>query len=586
MPADTTRSIILRLAMLGLPLPSGATADDALVLASPILARNRELNRRLAERPCAADRRIQAFLDSYLGDAPVQPQLPRRTLVLDEPGLARELALPREGDEFSSDLISSYRLANGVLHNPANDRRTTAGVFHIAEGGLPIQDDKRAVPKHVFARLLEAALQPPADALVLPWTAGSPEPAQTWVSLLLRPLVVPATRDFPVDRSMETRFIVPGGMVANLDFVEGIFGNAGDPYLPENDASLEPTTWTGHTGCVILAPHLTSMTKKELGLPHIGAATERQKRDGMCWTAADELYNNGSAFKACARDARGVVVTIIADNYFGYCKKEVKTQIGYAANLFGVSEEEHSGGAICYPAYNLGQEFTDDLTPAEYTLSEVLSTNPDRFELQTQGHALDTQLPSLTLVPTGSSFSLSGRSVTWIGRRGEKHSIPLEADRIYMTPNGYRVFAKPREADKTQWHLLGISPISTQCHKPATVSGGGKSEISKSLLDAFVFSHASTQNFDERHRDGGRAHRDRLLRPLPRPVPEHRPAPHPVAGAQPRQRDQAAHAERRLHRRVQRPAAQHPRATSRNCCSWSRSTTCPNGARTGAATSR
>jgi hypothetical protein len=53
---------------------------------------------------------------------------------------------------------------------------------------------------------------------------------------------------------METRFIVPGSMVANLDFVEGIFGNAGDPYLPENDAALDPLGWTGHTGCVILAP--------------------------------------------------------------------------------------------------------------------------------------------------------------------------------------------------------------------------------------------------------------------------------------------------------------------------------------------
>ena len=28
------------------------------------------------------------------------------------------------------------------------------------------------------------------------------------------------------------------------------FGNGGDPYLPENDASLAPESWTGHTGCV------------------------------------------------------------------------------------------------------------------------------------------------------------------------------------------------------------------------------------------------------------------------------------------------------------------------------------------------
>src|SRR5665647_279877 len=307
---NMTEALILRLALQGLPLPAGAEADDAFRLVSPILARNREQSRRLADRPCPADRRIQGFLDSYLADAPVQPQLPRRTLVLDQPGLARQLSLPRDSDEFSSNLLSSYRLANGVLHNPASDRRTTAGVFHIAEGGLPIQDDKLAVPKATFAKLLEAALQPPADALVLPWTSTFAEPAGTWVSLLLRPLVVPATPAYPSDRTMETRFIVPGGLVANLDFVEGIFGNAGDPYLPENDASLDPKTWTGHTGCVILAPHLTGLTKKQLGLPPIAQASERQKRDGMCWTLADELYNGGQAFKACARDARGVVVTL------------------------------------------------------------------------------------------------------------------------------------------------------------------------------------------------------------------------------------------------------------------------------------
>ena len=522
----TTEAIALRLAALGLPLPPGAESDGALQLAAPILARNRELSRRLADRPCAADRRIQAFLDDFLSAAPVQPQLPRRTLVLDEPGLARELTLPRDGDAFSSRLVASYRLANGVLHNPVNDRRTTAGVFHIAEGGLPIQDDKLAVPNAVYARLLEAALQPPADDLVLPWTADAPEPARTWVSILLRPVVVPATAAHPVARSMETRFIVPGGLVSNLDFVETVFGNAGDPYLPENDASLDPASWTGHTGCVILAPHLTGVTKRELGLPHVDDATERQRRDGMCWTHPDEKYNGGKAFKVTARDARGVVVTVIADNYFGYCKKEVKTQISYAANLFGLSEEEHSGGAVCYPAYNLGQEYTDTFTPDGYSLRDVLANNPGRFEQQPEGHLVDTVLPQLSLVPCGSSFSIPKRAVTWTGRNGERYEIPLDAGRVYMTPNGYRVFAKHREADPTQWHLLGISPLSTQCHKPATVSGGGKSEISKSLMDAVVFGHAATLGFEadmdavadlvgtdfsHRYRDPGRAPDTRSL---------------------------------------------------------------------------
>ncbi len=84
-------------------------------------------------------------------------------------------------------------------------------------------------------------------------------------------------------------------------------------------------------------------------MPHWDDATERERRDGQCWKDEDELYNGGHAFKCCARDERGVMVTVIADNYFGYCKKEVKTQLSYAANLLGCAEEEHAGGARVYP---------------------------------------------------------------------------------------------------------------------------------------------------------------------------------------------------------------------------------------------
>ena len=56
--------------------------------------------------------------------------------------------------------------------------------------------------------------------------------------------------------------------------------------------------------------------------------------------------------------------------------------------------------------------------------------------------------------------------------------------------------AKHREGDATQWHLVGTAPWATQAHKPATVSGGGKSEISKSLLDAFVFGEAYVGDVD------------------------------------------------------------------------------------------
>ncbi|MGB7981926.1 MAG: hypothetical protein WCF36_14195 [Candidatus Nanopelagicales bacterium] len=487
-------AINLRLAQLGLPLPDGFEDTESAKLARPLLARQRELRRRLADRLCAADGRIQDFLDDYLAETGERPELPHRTFVLDEAGMARDLSLPYDGDSFTSPLLTSYRLANGILHNPANDRRTTAGVFHIAEGGLPIPDDKIAVPKLAFARLLALAFQAPEVDKALPYTANQPEPAACFVSLQMRPLVSPEVAGYVRAKRMETRFIVPGGLVANLDFVEGIFGNAGDPYLPENDASLAPETWTGTTGCVILAPHLTRVTKKELGLPHVSQATERQRRDGVCWEHSDEVYNDGKAFKVCARDARGVIVTVIADNYFGYCKKEIKTQISYSANLFGNAEEEHAGGALVFASYNLGQEFLEaagvDPAVGAAALEAVVARDPHRFLAQPAGHATDIEQPHIVLVPAGAHYSMRTMSVSWTGADGQRASIPLRADKAYLSPNGYRVTLVAQPDDPTAWHLVGTLAEPTSCHKPATVSGGGKSEISKAITDAFIFSSA------------------------------------------------------------------------------------------------
>lgn len=490
-----TAAINLRLGLLGLSAPASTRQSGGSRLVEPIIARQRELNRRLSHRLPAVDARIQNFLDTYLDGTGVAPQLPRETFVLDQPGLARTLSLPVDGDHFVSEHLESFRLLNGVLHNPSNDRRTTKGVFHIAEGGLPIQDDKIAVPREVFGRLLEHAFQPPAESMVLPYSSAEAEPPKSWVSLLLRPVVVPAVPGFSGERSMETRFFAPGTLVANLDFVEGIFGNGGDPYLPDYDASLDPQGWTGHTGLVVLAPHLTTLTKKELGLPHVDDATPRQRRDGQCWSSTDELYNNGTAFKVCARDERGVITTVIADNYFGYCKKEVKAQISYAANLLGLVEEEHSGGARVYPRYNLGQHYTDNHAEPGYDLDEIVVRDPERFGAHPEGYVLDAENEHIVLVPANATYSLRTSTVTW-EHEGQERSIPLRAGKAYVGPDGYQVSLAQLENDPSQWTLVGTVPRSTTCHKPATVSGGGKSEISKAISDAVINGDAYAKDFD------------------------------------------------------------------------------------------
>ncbi|MBU0934549.1 MAG: hypothetical protein KKC64_02945, partial [Spirochaetes bacterium] len=134
--------INLKLAGMGLSVYSHE-GTAFLELAQELITNYREKGRLLADYLPPADARIQDFLDSYLSDISEsdRPRLPARTLVLDRYGMARELSLPPNADDYVSPTLSSYRIRNGVLHNPANDRRTTEGVFHIAEGGLPAPPD-------------------------------------------------------------------------------------------------------------------------------------------------------------------------------------------------------------------------------------------------------------------------------------------------------------------------------------------------------------------------------------------------------------------------------------------------------------
>lgn len=260
-PLMTNKAV--KLASQGFQVPpirneSQTAENQVLQLASDLFRRYAEQSRLLTGHLNPPDRRIQDFLDDALSSTGVQVQLPTTAINMDRYGMARKLSLPDDPSvtEFHNSEVSSYNLCNGVLHNPINDRRTTKGVFHIADYGLPIPADKIRVPLVTYAKLLEAALKPPKDLNVLPYSSKWENPIESMVSLMLRPLVCPEVPGVSYDKRLEVRFFVPGGCVANLDFVESIFGNAGDPSLPENDAGLDNRHWTGTSGCVILAREL------------------------------------------------------------------------------------------------------------------------------------------------------------------------------------------------------------------------------------------------------------------------------------------------------------------------------------------
>jgi hypothetical protein len=489
--------INIKLASLGLPVYS-REGTGFIDLASDMLATFREKDRLLTHYLPPADQRIQDFLDAYLGDLGLTkiPRLPSNTLVLDRYGMARELSIAPNAHKFVSPTLTSYRIRNGILHNPANDRRTTEGVFHIADGGLPVPLDKKEVPRIAFARMLQAAVNPPSELSELPFTAGESSKAHTMLSMLLRPLVRPSVPGFCAERAMEVRFFAPGSLAANLDFVESIFGNSGDPYVPENDAALDPIHWTGTTGCIILATHLISLSKKDLGLPDWDSATERQRRDGMCWKEPDELYNNGKPFKVCARDARGVMITIIADNYFGYSKKEIKTQISYSANIMGLAEEEHAGGALVFPAYSHGMRFLPDtnLKSKGQHFEGVCELLKGRIEVKPEGYAVDLTYPSIVYIHENAVITLEDQMIRWTWD-GQERSLRVLPGEIYVHPTGYRI-QMDRHPASGAWRLVGTVAEGLLCHKPCTVSGGGKSEIAKSISDAVTYSPLTIGDYE------------------------------------------------------------------------------------------
>ena len=217
----TVKYIGLKLIANGQPVPAGCGIADSLG-AERILNTYYQRLKQLDAVRSPADRRIESFLETYFAGVNGQEdlRLPDSTFVLDRHGIARELSLPIDGDTYSNELVSSYRVHNGVLHNPRNDRRTTKGTFHVTEGGLPIPNDKLAVPRETFAKLFHAAMNPPDVDLEFPFCANEVKKSSGFVSLLLRPIVCPEVGGYCEEKTMEVRFFAPGSLVANLDFVE------------------------------------------------------------------------------------------------------------------------------------------------------------------------------------------------------------------------------------------------------------------------------------------------------------------------------------------------------------------------------
>ncbi|GIQ83967.1 hypothetical protein KIPB_005373, partial [Kipferlia bialata] len=323
---------------------------------------------------------------------------------------------------------------------------------------------------------------------------------------------------------MEIRAFAPGSLTTCLDFIEHVFGNGGDPWLPENDLMLDPTHFAGTTGCIIFAPHLRDLTKVEVGLPKWEDALPHQRESGMCYKDENEKYHSGSPFKLVYRH-EGTIITIIADTYLGYAKKECKGMLSYAANRLGFCEEEHAGGAIVESSYMLGQSFYPDsrIARRETKFSNTRRCLGPLMDYDAElGCSTDKRFGNqIIYTPESLKMSIPDRTVTWNHPDTDKLiTTPLKANVIYMMPNGYQV-QMVKNSKTRVWQLIGTNPRALFVHKPATVSGGGKSEISKPIEAAIVYAGYFVSDLDTVIK----ATKEILAKNLYERFEDHRPVP-------------------------------------------------------------
>ena len=302
---------------------------------------------------------------------------------------------------------------------------------------------------------------------------------------------------------MEVRFFAPGGLVSQPRFRR--------EHLRQRGRSVPAGERRRRSTSTLDRPHRLRDPRAAPDAPAEEgprpAARRARPRDaeraaGMCWADEDELYNDGRPFKITSRSIDGVMVTILADNYFGYCKKEVKTQISFSANLFGLAEEEHAGGALAFATFSLGDRFVPDLVRdrerrpplrrGAWRCSATASTFHDVGLRHRQ-----RSIPTSTTCPRTCEIDVQqpGHQVDAAG--GEEQHLKLLPGRDLHPPQRLQDphGQAPRGAELAPGRHRAEG---TFCHKPCTVSGGGKSEISKSLDRRRAATARSTcASFDE-----------------------------------------------------------------------------------------
>jgi hypothetical protein len=122
-----------------------------------------------------------------------------------------------------------------------------------------------------------------------------------------------------------------------------------------------------------------------------------------------------------------------------------------------------------------------------YKFEEAIKLLGDSVILHPEGYATDKCYPDIHILPEDMRLDVQTQTATFTNRKtGSFQTLRLKPNHIYVHPSGYKVEIN-RHPTVPKWRLIGTLAEPVFCHKPSTVSGGGKSEISKSLTDAVIY---------------------------------------------------------------------------------------------------
>jgi hypothetical protein len=337
---DLLAAVNVRLDLLGLPkvqaVEAGQAAADALI--APLLKRQRELCRRLADRLPPVDERIEDVPRRHTSTARrAKVELASRGArsISTSPGSRANCRLPVDADDLQ--LRTAHELpprqrrpaqpgATTAAPPPASSTSPRAGCRSPTTRSP--SRARRSPP--VLRRRAHPARPRPCAALV---TSTQDEPGRVLRLAAAAPAVVAGVPG-------HTRG-TPNGDALHRARRRWSPTSTSSSHLRQRRRSLparrttprSTPSWTGHTGLVVLAPHLTTADQEGARPAPRRRRHRAPARDGMCWSDRGRALQRGQGLQGLRPRRARRHRHVIADNYFGYCKKEVKTQISYSANL-------------------------------------------------------------------------------------------------------------------------------------------------------------------------------------------------------------------------------------------------------------